>query len=61
MLPRICLSSCLLFVLCNQSHALEPNASDIFVRVVDVGAGLCCVIQIKDGDERHYVVYDAGN
>ncbi len=28
------------------------------VRVVDVGAGLCCVVEMP-GD--HYMIYDAGN
>ncbi len=29
-----------------------------FVRVVDVGAGLCCVVALPD---NHYMIYDAGN
>ncbi len=34
----------------------------LIVRVVDVAAGLCCVVKIP-GDENghHYIVYDAGN
>lgn len=41
--------------------ALEPEPGALFVRVVDVGAGLCCVVKIPgdDGDD-FYLVYDAG-
>ncbi len=39
-----------------------PNAAEsqngVYARVVDVGAGLCCIVRIP-GD--HYLVYDAGN
>ncbi len=38
--------------------ALEPKEGDLYVRVVDVGAGHCSVIEIPSG---HYMVYDAGN
>ncbi len=34
----------------------DPNA--LYVRVVDVGAGLRCVVKMPGG---HYMVYDAGN
>lgn len=40
------------------STALTPNSESVFVRVVDVGAGLCCVIVLPDG---RCIVYDAGN
>lgn len=33
----------------------------LFVRVVDVGAGLCCIIRIPDDQGWRYIVYDAGN
>jgi competence protein ComEC len=38
--------------------ALEPEPGAMFVRVVDVGAGLCCII--KTPNDR-YLIYDAGN
>lgn len=37
---------------------------DVFVRVVDVGAGLCCVLSLPDADgdgKREFCIYDAGN
>jgi beta-lactamase superfamily II metal-dependent hydrolase len=33
-------------------------ADKLTVRVVDVGAGLCCVVEMPGG---HYMIYDAGN
>ncbi len=44
--------------LCDTAWSLTPEAGAAFVRVVDVGAGLCCVIKIPGG---HNIVYDAGN
>jgi beta-lactamase superfamily II metal-dependent hydrolase len=38
--------------------ALDAGPDDLYVRVVDVGAGLCCVVRMP-GD--HYMVYDTGN
>jgi beta-lactamase superfamily II metal-dependent hydrolase len=38
--------------------ALDHNADGVFVRVVDVGAGLCAVVKMPDGN---YMIYDAGN
>ena len=38
--------------------ALDHNADGVFVRVVDVGAGLCVVVKMP---EDYYMVYDAGN
>ena len=46
------------------SWALDPEPGAVFVRVVDVGAGLCCVVRIPGaGDQEgdYYLVYDAGN
>lgn len=39
------------------------DPKDLFCRVVDVGAGECCVIRIpgKSANDFHYIVYDAGN
>ena len=31
------------------------------MRVVDVGAGLCCVVKIPGSDGDHFMIYDAGN
>jgi competence protein ComEC len=38
--------------------ALEPVAGAVFIRVLDVGAGLCCLIKSPDG---HFMIYDAGS
>ncbi|MBI4719207.1 MAG: MBL fold metallo-hydrolase [Planctomycetes bacterium] len=38
--------------------ALTPGPNDVLVRVADVGAGLCCVVQMPGS---HYMVYDTGN
>ena len=46
------------FVLCGNVQALEPLDDAVFIRVVDVGAGLCCVIKMPG---NHYMIYDAGN
>lgn len=35
-----------------------PAWGQLMMRVVDVGAGLCCVVETSDG---HYMIYDAGN
>ena len=40
------------------AYALEPGANDAYVRVVDVGPGLCTITRIP-GD--HYMIYDAGH
>ena len=41
-----------------QSFAITLPAHSMYVRVIDVGAGLCCVAQLPD---NHYFIYDAGN
>ena len=38
--------------------ALEPQETDLYVRVVDVGAGHCSVVKMPG---NFYMVYDAGN
>src|SRR5438874_12580230 len=40
------------------AFGLEPKPDAVFVRVVDVGAGECCVIKLPGGKN---VIYDAGN
>jgi len=47
-----------LFLLTEKTPALEPEAGAVFARVVDVGAGLCCVVKMPG---NHYMLYDAGN
>lgn len=44
------------------SSRLDPNREGVFVRVVDVGAGLCCIVKVTDsnGDSR-FMVFDTGN
>ncbi len=45
----------------------QPSGADdedVFVRVVDVGDGLCCVLSMPDADgdgTREFCIYDAGN
>ncbi len=36
----------------------QPGPNDVFVRVVDSGAALCCVVQMPG---NQYMIYDAGN
>ena len=45
-------------LLAYQAHALQPGPNDTYVRVVDVGPGLCTVTEVPGG---HYMVYDAGH
>lgn len=47
-----------LVVLAALAEGLQSGPDDLYVRVVDVGAGLCTVTAIL-GD--HYVVYEAGH
>src|SRR5574341_111333 len=37
---------------------LTPGPADLYVRVVDVGPGLCTITKIPNG---HYLIYDAGH
>lgn len=44
--------------------SIEYGQDDLYVRVVDVGAGECCVIKIPGDTKKpggYFVVYDAGN
>lgn len=47
------------------AHALEPGTRDVYVRVVDVGPGLCTITKIPNSEplssDHHYMVYDAGH
>lgn len=50
-----------LVLLCNltpSASGLEPEPDAVFIRVVDVGGGLCCVVLLPDDQ---YFVYDTGN
>ncbi|MFC1738915.1 hypothetical protein ACFL1G_07705 [Planctomycetota bacterium] len=38
--------------------ALQPGPNDVLVKVVDVSAGLCCIVAMP-GDQ--YLIYDAGH
>lgn len=38
--------------------ALQPEQGAVFIRVVDTGAALCCVVKTDNGQ---YLVYDAGH
>ena len=48
----------LLCALTQTAWCLDRGPNDLLCRVVDVGAGECCVIVIPGG---HYVVFDGGN
>lgn len=45
-------------LLCGCALGQPAGADDVYARVVDVGAGLCCVVRMPG---NHYMVYDAGN
>lgn len=47
----------LLSAFVSSSGALDHNPDDVYVRVVDVGAGLFCVVAMPD---EHYMIYHAG-
>ncbi len=55
-MPLLTLLAALLFPL--PVFALEPGPEDVYVRVVDVGAGLCTVTVMPD---NHFMVYDTGH
>lgn len=38
--------------------ALEAEPQDVYVKVVDVGAGLCSIVEALG---PHYMIYDAGH
>jgi competence protein ComEC len=57
-LAFLILTLCLSLTFLGRSLALDHNADGVFVRVVDVGAGLCAVVKMPGG---HYMIYDAGN
>src|SRR5687767_6377211 len=38
--------------------ALDVDPDDVYIRIVDVGPGLCAVIRAPGG---HFMVYDAGH
>jgi beta-lactamase superfamily II metal-dependent hydrolase len=40
------------------SVGLEPEDGAVFVRVVDTGAALCCIIKTSD---NQFIIYDAGH
>lgn len=43
---------------CQTAPALEPEDGAVFVRVLDVGPGLACIV-VMPGDR--YMIYDAGH
>lgn len=47
----------------SHSDAECSQSDELYMRVVDVGAGLCCILRIPadDPEDFHYVVYDVGN
>ncbi|MCP4088462.1 MAG: MBL fold metallo-hydrolase [Gammaproteobacteria bacterium] len=52
------LLSLFLLIAVSSWAALIPEDDDVYVRVVDVGQGLCCIAKMP-GD--YFMVYDAGN
>ena len=45
-------------MIATSATALEPGPDDAYVRVVDVGSGLCTVTAIAG---EHYMLFDAGH
>lgn len=44
--------------MCNAAAALAPGDNDLYIRVVDVGPGLCTITRVPG---PHFMVYDAGH
>jgi len=49
---------CVLLGFSTNLHALQHETNSLFVRVIDVGAGLSCVLKLPDGK---HIIYDAGD
>ncbi len=47
-----------LFLAISSLQGLQPGPDDLYVRVVDVGPGLCTITRVPGG---RYMVYDAGH
>jgi len=63
-MKRMLLLAVFVWSLACSLHALEPGPDDVLVRVVDVGAGLCCVVKMPPApneNRTHYMIYDAGH
>ncbi|MCC6545733.1 MBL fold metallo-hydrolase [Candidatus Sumerlaeota bacterium] len=58
-IPSRILTVLFLFV-AHVASALAPQPDSAFVRIADIGAGLCCVVAINDGGVVRYMIYDAG-
>jgi len=56
-LCRLFIAHIILFCASPKAFALEAGPNDMYVRVIDVGQGLCCVVRTP-GDR--YMIYDAG-
>lgn len=39
---------------------LDPESKGVFVRVVDVGAGLCCIVRVNGENESRTLLFDTG-
>jgi competence protein ComEC len=50
----------LICILVSPSLFAQPGPNDVFVRVADTGAALCCVVRMP-GNPYRYMIYDAGN
>jgi beta-lactamase superfamily II metal-dependent hydrolase len=50
-----------ILVLVVLAAGVVARADELYVRVVDVGAGMCCVVVIPGETGNRYMVYDAGN
>lgn len=56
--PRqLIFSSLIVLCISLNADALDHGPNDVYVRVIDVGQGLCCVASMPD---HHYLIYDAG-
>lgn len=51
----------LVFLATASAWAVQSPEKDAYVRVVDVGPGLCTVTEVPGDSRMHYMVYDAGH
>ena len=58
----LAISAVCLFSFLYPALALEPETEAAFVRVIDTGPALCCVVRVPDAAGiPHFMVYDAGH
>lgn len=57
-MKRYAFVAVLMFIAQPVIAALQPGPNDVYIRVVDAGAGLCTVTEVPG---EHYMVYDGGH